>query len=70
MIRKRLRKIIRHLPLIFCIPKKNKYVQVIAQKVIGIVKKKKILLMIPNEEKAGWHYLAEKKLSISLRGIT
>ena len=28
------------MPLIFCIPKKNKYVQVIAQKVIGIVKKK------------------------------
>ena len=40
MIRKRLRKIIRHLPLIFCIPKKNKYVQVISQKVIRIVEKK------------------------------
>ena len=29
-----------------------------------------ILLMIPNEEKKGWHYLAVKKLSKLLRGIT
>ena len=28
-----------------------------------------ILLMIPNEEKEGWHYLAIKKLSTILRGI-
>ena len=26
--------------------------------------------MIPNEEKEGWHYLAVKRLSILLRGIT
>ena len=26
--------------------------------------------MIPNEEKEGWHYLAVKKLSELLRGIT
>ena len=26
--------------------------------------------MIPNKEKAGWHYLAVKKLSALLRGIT
>ena len=26
--------------------------------------------MTPNEEKEGWHYLAVKKLSILLRGIT
>ena len=26
--------------------------------------------MIPNEEKKGWHYLAVKKLSKLLRGIT
>ena len=26
--------------------------------------------MIPNEEKEGWHYLAVKKLSTLLRGIT
>ena len=29
-----------------------------------------ILLMIPNEEKEGWHYIAVKKLSTLLRGIT
>ena len=29
-----------------------------------------ILLMIPNEEKEGWHYLAVNKLSALLRGIT
>ena len=29
-----------------------------------------ILLMIPNEEKEGWHYLAIKRLSTLLRGIT
>ena len=28
------------------------------------------LLMIPNEEKEDWHYLAVKKLSALLRGIT
>ena len=26
--------------------------------------------MIPNEEKQGWHYLAVKKLSALLKGIT
>ena len=29
-----------------------------------------ILLMIPNEEKEGWHYHAVKKLSALLTGIT
>ena len=29
-----------------------------------------ILLMIPNEEKDGWHYLAVKILSAFLRGLT
>ena len=29
-----------------------------------------ILLMISNDEKEGWHYLAVKKLSALLRGIT
>ena len=29
-----------------------------------------ILLMIPNEEKEGWHYLPVKKLSTLIRGIT
>ena len=32
--------------------------------------KRLILLMIPNEEKEGWHYLAVKKLSPLLHGIT
>ena len=32
--------------------------------------KQMILLMIPNEEKEGWHYLAVKKLSALLHGIT
>ena len=26
--------------------------------------------MIPNKEKEGWHYLAVKKLSTILRGVT
>ena len=47
MIGKRLRKIIRQLLLIFCILKKNKYFQLIFQKLIRIVKTN----MIPNEEK-------------------
>ena len=29
-----------------------------------------ILLLIPNEEKEGWHYLAVKRLPVLLRGIT
>ena len=32
--------------------------------------KQRILLMIPNKEKEGWHYLAVKKQSTLLRGIT
>ena len=40
MIGKCLRKIIRQLLLIFCIPKKKKYVQFISQKLIWIVKNK------------------------------
>ena len=61
-------KIIRQLLLIFCIPKKKKYVQLISQNVFGIAKKN--VLMIPNEEKEGWHYLAVKQLSTPLRGVT
>ena len=38
--------------------------------VIFCILKKILLLMTPNEEKEGWHYLAVKKLSILLRGIT
>ena len=32
--------------------------------------KQVIILMIPKEEKEGWHYLAVKKLSALLHGIT
>ena len=32
--------------------------------------KQKFLIMIPNEEKEGWHYLAVKKLSALLHRIT
>ena len=32
--------------------------------------RKLILLITPNEEKEGWHYLVVKKLSTLLRGIT
>ena len=62
MIGKRLRKIIQQLFLIFCILKKKKYVQLIFQKLIQI-------LIIPNEEKEGSHYLTVKKLPTLLRGI-
>ena len=34
------------------------------------IEKQIILLMIRNEEKEGWNYLAVKKLSRVLRGIT
>ena len=61
MTGKRLRKIVRELLLIFCILKKKIYVQ--------LYLKKLILLMIPNEEKNGWHYLAVVKLSALGRGI-
>ena len=39
-------------------------------KVNSNCKKQIVLLMIPNEEKEGWHYLAVKKLPKLLRGIT
>ena len=32
--------------------------------------KEVILLMIPNKEKEGWHYLAVKILSALLKGVT
>ena len=65
MIGKLLRKTIRQLLLIFCILKKKKYVQLISQKLIRIVKKKKNKnkknpLMIPNEEKKVWRDQAVK----------
>ena len=59
MTGKRLRKIIRQLLLIFCILKNKIYVQTYISKLNSNVKKK-ILLMIPNEEKEWRHYLAVK----------
>ena len=54
---------------IFCVLKKKKYFQLISKQ--NATREKQImLLMIPNEEKEGWHYLAVKKLSTLLRGIT
>ena len=66
MIEKYLRKIISQLLLIFCILKKKKCLQLLFRK----LKKQIILLIFPNKEKEGWHYLAGKILSASLYGIT
>ena len=70
MIRKRLRKIIQQLLSIFCILKKKKCAQLISQKLIRIVNKETVILIIPNEEKEGWHYLAVKTSSPFLHRIT
>ena len=56
--------------LILCILKNKKYVQPISQKLIQIVKNKKILVIIPNKKKEGLHYLAVNQLSTLLRRIT
>ena len=42
----------------------------IFQKIKSECEKQIIILMIPNEEKEGWHYLAAKILSALLTGIT
>ena len=39
-------------------------------KIYSNCEKQIILIIIPNEEKEGWHYLAVKKLSTLLRRIT
>ena len=70
MIEKRLRKIIWQVLLIICILKKNKYVLLISQKLIRIVKKQVILLMIPNKEKERGHHLTVKELPALLHGKT
>ena len=41
----------------------------LSQKINSNCEKQIILLMIPNEEKNGWHYLAVVKLSALGRGI-
>ena len=70
MIGTGLRKIIQQMLLIFCIPKKKKYVQLIFHIYNSTREKQLILLMISIEEKEGCHYLAVKKLSTLLRGVT
>ena len=50
---------------------KEKYAQLIYKKSVQIAKKQIILLIIPNEEKKCWRYLAfKKKLLALLTGIT
>ena len=70
MIGKSLRKIIQQLFLIFCIPMKKKYFQLILQNITQPVKKEIILLTIANEEEEGWHYFTVKKLSALLHTKT
>ena len=62
MIGKRLRKIIEQLILIYCILKEKKICPTYISN-INLNCEKKKLLLIPNEEKEGWHYLAVKNLS-------
>ena len=51
--------------------KKWKYVQfILFQKLIRLAEKKIILLIIPNEEEEGWHYLVVKKFLAFLKRIT
>ena len=52
----------------FSIWKTKKYILLMFQKIIQIVKNQIIVLIIPNREK--WHYPAVWKLSALLRGIT
>ena len=68
MIGKRLKKIIQLLIFIFYKSKQRRLVQLIFQKKNSNDEKQIILLVIPNEEREAWHYLAVKKVSISLRG--
>ena len=54
---------------ILCIKEKEIY-PVYISKINLNCEKQIIPLMIPNEEKEGWHYLAVKELSVSLHGIS
>ena len=62
-------KIIKQMLLMTYTLKRQKYVLPIFPKLIVIVKKK-IVLIIPNEEKKSWHYFPVKKLSPLLKVIT
>ena len=59
----RLRKIIQQLLLIFYILKKKK-MPCLYFKNNSTCEKQTIILMIPNKEKEGWHYLAVKIICI------
>ena len=67
MTGKNSRKIIEQLLLMLCMLKEKKYIQPFL-KHDSNCEKQVILLMIPNGKE--WHYLAVKKLSTLLRGIT
>ena len=60
MIRKRLRKIIRQLLLIFLYTKEKGICPAYISKINSNCVKQITLLMISHEEKGGWHYLAVK----------
>ena len=62
-------KIIKQMLLMTYTLKRQKYGLPIFPKLIVIVKKK-IVLMIPNEENKSWHYFPVKKLSPLLKVIT
>ena len=70
MIGKGFRKITQQLLLIFCILKKKEIIPAYISKHNSTHDKQKIVLMIPNEEKKGWHYLAVKILSVLLHKKT
>ena len=52
----------------FCMLKKKNHILLMFQNLIHIVKNKLFFLMIANREE--WHYLAVKKLSALMKGIT
>ena len=56
--------------LIFCILKKKEICPASISIINSNCEKQIVLLMIPNKEKEGWHYLAAKRLSALLGGIT
>ena len=70
MTGKRLRKIIRQVIAlnILYIREKNIYSAYMSK--FNLTREEEIFLMILNEEKEGWHYLAVKKLSALLHGMT
>ena len=57
----------KQLLLMFCMLKKNKYILLVFPNIIQ-TEKQIILSMVPI--RAGWHYLAVKKLSALLSAIT